>query len=246
MDTVNIICMKWGRAYGPEYVNRLHAGVSRNLSRPFRFVCFTDDPTGLTEGVEAREIPTIRLDPPYHNNPWRKLGLFRSELADLSGTTLFLDLDLVVVGGLDPLFEHPGDYCVIHNWTRPKDIVGNTSVFRFEIGAHADILELFESQPTQHWVDLHANSQTFTSRNMPDITYWPPEWCVSFKRHCLPGGLKWWHMPLNALLPSRPPTGARIVVFHGHPNPDEAIEGRWPGGWYKALRPAGWIAEHWR
>jgi len=36
------------------------------------------------------------------------------------------------------------------------------------------------------------------------------------------------------------------VVFHGHPNPDDALAGRWPGGWYKRLRPATWIADHWR
>ena len=35
---VNVLCLKWGNYYGPEYVNRLYAGVKRNLHRPFRFV----------------------------------------------------------------------------------------------------------------------------------------------------------------------------------------------------------------
>ena len=54
---VNVICLKWGSFYGPEYVNRLYRGVSAHMDRPFRFVCFTDDPTGLVDGVEAAEFP---------------------------------------------------------------------------------------------------------------------------------------------------------------------------------------------
>lgn len=30
---VNVICMKWGRLYGPEYVNHLHAGVGSSSFR---------------------------------------------------------------------------------------------------------------------------------------------------------------------------------------------------------------------
>ena len=33
----NVLCMKWGTPYGPEYVNVLHAMVRRHLQRPFRF-----------------------------------------------------------------------------------------------------------------------------------------------------------------------------------------------------------------
>ena len=52
-DKVNVLCLKWGKRYGADYVNRLYRGVSANLSRPFRFVCVTDDPSGLAAGVET-------------------------------------------------------------------------------------------------------------------------------------------------------------------------------------------------
>ena len=45
--TVNVICLKWGDRYPAFYVNRLYDGVRRNISRPFRFVCFTNEPEGL-------------------------------------------------------------------------------------------------------------------------------------------------------------------------------------------------------
>lgn len=238
---VNVVCMKWGALYGPDYVNRLHAMVARNLARPFRFLCFTDDPTGLRAGIETAPMPPITLDPAHAMKPWRKIGLFNRRLADLTGPTLFLDLDLVVVGPLDPFFDYePGRFCIIHNWTHPDRRVGNSSVYRFEVGADADVLDRFHSRPHRDWIAQYRNSQTFLSNSVRDLAFWPAEWCVSFKKHCLK------RIPLCWVAPSRVPPGARVVVFHGHPNPDEALEGRWPGAWYKGLRPARWIADHWR
>jgi hypothetical protein len=40
------------------------------------------------------------------------------------------------------------------------------------------------------------------------------------------------------------------VIFHGKPDPDEAMVGEWPAPpikkIYKSLRPVPWIAAHWR
>jgi hypothetical protein len=243
---VNVICMKWGTLYGPHYVNRLRAMVARHLAHPHRFVCLTDDPSGLRGDVEALPIPDLPIDAPYENTPWRKLAVYAPQLGDLSGSTLFLDLDVVITGSLDAFFDHPGRYCVIRNWTTPREVVGNTSVFRFEIGAQTGLIDRFLSQPTQHWVDRYRIEQRFICRELDEVTYWPAGWCASFKTNCLPGGSRFPGILLNRLLPARLPPEARIVVFHGHPNPDEALAGRWPGAWYKGLRPAPWIAEHWR
>ena len=242
MTPVNVVCMKWGTLYGPDYVNRLYAMTARRLSRPFRFACFTDDPTGLRAEVEALPIPPMRVDPPYESTPWRKLALYAPTLGDLTGPALFMDLDVVVTGSLDALFDLPGEYCIIHNWTHPDRIVGNSSVFRFEVGKLTELLDAYHERPTQHWVDLYRNEQAYLSHMLgrERLTYWPAGWCVSFKKHCLPGGL------LNRVRPSRVPDGARVVVFHGEPNPDDALAGRWPGAWWKGLRPATWIADHWR
>lgn len=247
-ERVNVICMKWGTLYGAHYANRLYAMTARNLARPFRFVCFTDDPTGLRPEIDALPLPPIKIDPPYENTPWKKVALYNAPLADLEGPTLFFDLDIVILGSLERFFEHPGDYVVIHNWTQPKKINGNTSVFRFRAGAHGDLLELFHQHSTQHWVDTHRIEQTYLSQELAKqnrLSYWPAGWCASFKVHCLRGGYKFPGSLLNAVLPSQPPEGASICVFHGHPNPDDAMAGRWPGGWYKQLRPARWIGEYW-
>ena len=82
--------------YGPEYVNFLRAGVG-GTEAAFRFVCFTDDATGLRDDVQALPLPNSAFQG-QGDLRWRKLAVFGRQLHDLQGTTLFLDLDLVVVG----------------------------------------------------------------------------------------------------------------------------------------------------
>ena len=55
-DDLTIACMKWGdwcAPHGAEYVNILYDSVRRNLDRDFRFVCATDDPSGIRPEVEV-------------------------------------------------------------------------------------------------------------------------------------------------------------------------------------------------
>ena len=58
---VNIICMKWGDKYDASYVNKLYNMVSRNLIREFRFICLTDNNSGLLSSIESYEIPKLNL-----------------------------------------------------------------------------------------------------------------------------------------------------------------------------------------
>lgn len=242
MNTV--ACMKWGQRYGPEYVNRLHGAVRRHTTRDIRFVCFTDDPTALDEGVEVHPLPPIELPDRVSWLPWRKLSVWQSPLADLSGDVLFLDIDIVVVGALDPFFDYePGRFCVIENWTQRGEGVGNTSVFRLQVGAHTHIFEDFQKDPEAVLAE-HRIEQQYISAMVPDMAFWPNEWCVSFKHDLVP------RFPANWFRePSLGPE-ARVVAFTGLPDPDQAAEGRWPAPWwkkfYKHAKPAAWISEHWR
>ena len=81
--TVNILTLKWGAKYGPEYVNRLFAGVKQNLQRDFRFLCFTDNADDLSPEIEIHPLPELDVPEPWQKTPWLKLALFRDGLADL-------------------------------------------------------------------------------------------------------------------------------------------------------------------
>jgi hypothetical protein len=236
---VNVICMKWGTVYGPEYVNRLASMVRRQLARPHRFVCFTDDATGVAPGIETRPLPPVRREGTA-GRFWNKLGIFSNPLADLTGPVLWLDLDVVIVDRIDCFFEVPGEFCIIREFeNRAGRGGGNSSVCRFTAGAHAYILEEFYRDPAG--IDArYAGDQDLVSATVKPLTFWPAEWCRSFKKHCLP--------PFPRCYFQRPfiPPGARIIIFHGHPNPPDAIRGCRVRHSLKYARATPWVLDHWR
>lgn len=243
----HILCMKWGTKYGPHYVNRLYAMVRRHLSGDFNFVCLTDDPTGVRPEVQCLPIPplAIELAPGQRDGAWKKLTTFEADLHGLKGTALFLDLDVVVVGPLDDFFTQPGQFLIIHDyprfWRFGERIVGNSSVYRFEIGAHADVLANFRAH-TDAMRTKYRNEQDYLSHFLHaqgKLSYWPVAWCPSFKYHAIPA----W--PTNHWKPPFVPKGARIVIFHGEVNPPDALEGK-RNKRFAHIEPATWVAEHWR
>jgi hypothetical protein len=220
-----VIVMKWGTKYGPEYVNRMYGMVARNITGPFSFVCFTDDSAGLRKEVAAHPLPELGCECPTRTRgQWRKLALWGKSVDGLRpGPALFIDLDSVVVGNIDPYFEvgSPDDVFLARNWSRPLQRLGQTSVFRFPVGGHPGILDRFRADP-QGVADRFHYEQHFVTRSVPGgIRLWPRRWTLHFRLHCLP------IFPLRMFLPARLPSGARIVTFPGHPNPGEAMEGRW-------------------
>ena len=242
----NIITLKWGSRYGVEYVNKLHAAVARNLSPPFRFVCFTDDANGLAPGIAHFSIPEIDLPLPAFVTGWRKLCLFRRDLP-ISGQCLFLDLDLLITGRLDSFFEfEPEKIAIIQNWVHWRKRwfgrlppIGNSSVFRFEANQCGFVLDRFLGEKEWALANFRPPQSYLTHCIRDRMVFWPAEWVRSFKRHCRP------IFPLNYLIePHRPPE-ARIVAFHGKPDPDEAARGFRGRKIHHYSRPAGWIRELW-
>ncbi len=237
----NIICMKWGDKFGPEYVNRLYSMVEKNLTVPHRFVCFTENAEGLAEGIEVRPLPEMSLGKELPERGWRKLTVFQEKLADLEGQALFIDLDVVITGNIDSFFETEGEFVIIKDWDFPNDIIGNSSVFRFDIGKYPDILTNFVENG-EAVRERHRNEQAYLSYAVHEkgiLKYWPSEWCVSFKRGCLR------KFPLNFLFEPKCPENAKIIIFHGRPTPSQALKGYWGKMGLRYVKPTKWISKYW-
>ena len=118
--TKTVICMKWGERYPAHFANRLYNMVRRNVTGDLRFVCFTDDKTGLLPEVEYQPLPPITgLPERWKWYPWRKISLWQAGLGNLEGEVLFLDVDLIVTGNMDPFWDfNPGKMCIAENWTQ--------------------------------------------------------------------------------------------------------------------------------
>ena len=177
--------------------------------------------------------------------PWRKLALWAPQLGDLAGDVLFLDLDVVITGSLDPFFDlEPGKLCIIRNWTQLRDGTGNSSVMRFPVGGAPHLVSDFERDPVRLSF-RYVNEQNYLCREsrLP-MTFWPTEWCQSFKNTMMP---PW---PVRLVRPPRLKPDTRVVVFTGVPRPEQALRGEWPAPWYKkiykTIPPVPWLAEHWR
>lgn len=96
------------KGYSVDYVVRMHRMVTRYLSRPFRFVCFTDGTRGtLPAPIETIFIPSCGEEIPANGRGyWAKLEVF-NKAHGLTGRILYLDLDTMVVAPLDPIVDFP-------------------------------------------------------------------------------------------------------------------------------------------
>ncbi|PIE42292.1 MAG: glycosyltransferase [Gammaproteobacteria bacterium] len=236
--------MKWGDKYGSDYVNRLYNMVNRNLTLPFDMVCLTDRREGVNPAVQCYDIPPLDLPAGSPERGWNKLSTFESDLHGLQGQALFLDLDVVITDNIDCFFTYRPEkqFLVIHDWKRPWRITGNTSVYRFQLGAFPKVLPYFRDNFEQIRNDFR-NEQAFLcdflKKEYATLDYWPTDWCRSYKYHCLKSlPWAWWQAPAC-------PKDAKIIIFHGEVNPPDAITGG-GGKWYRHILPAPWIAEYWR
>ena len=131
----------------------------------------------------------------------------------------------------------------MQNWTQPGKGIGNTSCYRFRIGNDSYLLDNLRNDHHEILAN-YSNSQTYISREIKNISFWPDEWCVLFKVQCVPPWpQRFWTTPIL-------PPKARVVAFPGAPNPHEALVGKWPATavhkkLYKFIKSTPWVAEAW-
>ncbi len=242
-----VICMKWGTLYPAVYVNVLYSACRKHITGPFRFVCLTDDPSGIRPEVETHPIPDLGLtDFDWKKGGWPKLTVFAADLYGLTGRALFIDLDTVVCGSLDEMFDQSGDIVVIDtgpNWKAGKriaDPVAGTGIFAFTLGAHPWIVENFAANP-QTYVAKYRIEQVYLEREFKKVAFWPLPWVVSFKYHQRrPVGV-------GLIMPPVPPAPeTRVIAFHGEPRPIDLIR----RGWWGIAPHLGrgrvpWMVDYW-
>lgn len=254
-ENANIVCMKWGTKYGADYVNNLYNMISRNITRPFRFICFTDIKDEIRPEVEVFDLPPFNVPKEYLNTAYRKKTLCRKDLAPFKEGErfLFLDLDVIVMDNIDEMFdfEPDKDFIICYNWTRLQGRVGNSSVTMMRVGPLQYITDDLEANFIHYKTKFKTASQEYMSSKVVEgygqLTFWPQEWCRSFQSHLMPNRI----MRLFKA-PPPPPAGTKILLFHGMVNPPDAIKGEWPGTypwwkrWYKTLKPTPWLEKYWK
>lgn len=254
---VAVGCVKWGTRFGADYVNVLFRAVAANLGYPHRFVCLTNEPEGLDRGMEVLPVPDINVPQAEWTKRgcWPKVALFAPGVFADDEIVLYLDLDLMIVGALDPFIDLVRDrpaFYTLREWNPPiwrmlplawrPDRGSQGSVYVWRAGDQRHIYQHFRTNVA--YVRENFWSDRFY---LPKIavgeTYLPYRWTVSFKNACVP---PW---PINLVRsPRRPPANAMVLVFHGKPRPIDLMAApgvRWGSKRRSGTQPVPWVVDYW-
>lgn len=231
-DRLTVCAWKWGRTFGPEYVNRLRAALERHLHLPHELVCITDDPTGIDRRVRIVTMPTAHA---HTIRCRRRMWHFaRERREDLGSRLLCVDLDLVLVDDITPVVDRPEP---IVCWR-----VGYANVYTgawvlFDAGALDGAWDAFRRDPEGFPASTGQRNASETAM----LTHWIRSRRVPVAEWTERDGLIMWfgdgyeHLEHHGLSPRQPtpPPGTRLVMFGGA---DKAVLDT-------AAYP--WIASHW-
>lgn len=194
---VTVACVyKTGGDFTAEYVHRLAESVRAHTTRPHRFVCLTDSDEKFT----CETVPLTDDLPGW----WSKLELFKT----FWGRTVYLDLDTIITGSIDPLLDYDGPVALLQDWysDKPKLSTGvmawNAPLsFICPTDDEKALILQGPKQMDQYFVVKKLEQAKWHIDNVCEILS-----IVSYKKHCRGQDA---------------PDDARIVCFHGSPRPHE-------------------------
>jgi hypothetical protein len=203
----------WGTKYqGLDYLDHLVRGVARHLSEPHRFVVVTPPDIHLTEipGCFAR----LRMFDPE----WQ-----RSIAMEDGDRLVCTDLDVVITGPLDDLFDRPEPFVILQGANAANPCPYNGSLMMLRTGAHPEVWSEFSVEA--------AGAAPFYE--FPDDQGW--------LAHKVPGAAGWKAGEGGVYAFQKPgwpkgealPADARFVAFPGKRDPSQFTH-------------LPWVKEHWR
>lgn len=238
---ITIVSWRWtdgkcDRRFDPEFVNVHRAMIARNLKQEHRYVCITDNPDGI-EGetyplwddlsslysLVGRELPSC----------YKRLKIFDGATTRAMGIAdgervVSVDLDVVITGQLDPLFDRPENFV---GWKVPGGrhrTVLNGTIFMQRAARMEHVWNQFDPRVSPGI----ARSQDYFGTDQAWLSYLLARNCAGWTRH--DGVMAY---STDCRLIGRLPSHAVLVSFHGGKrNPWDA----------SVQREAPWIKNYWR
>lgn len=210
---LNVVCVRTGQKYSPDYVYKLKNMVERNLKQEHKFYCITENPSQV-HGIETIPAPIQVAD------SWCKIGLFTSQLQKVKkgDKMLFLDLDVVITGSLDDLIagklinkkDEQGDkipcrdFWIVKDWHDPY----NSSVMYWEHGQQGRIYVAFKGIPD---MERLRGDQNLIAEVATDAKTFKQGAVLSYKFDNV----------------KAKPEKAKVVLFHGKPKMSDLPDVAW-------------------
>ena len=215
----NFACVCYGNKYDVEYVQKLYNMVTRNTTHLINFYVFTDHVKmqKMVEGgrLYVKQFPEHDLD-----GWWNKMQLFHPDV-QLPGTTLYMDLDVVITHNIDDFFTYkPEAKFVGMNDFNPITKQWNSSIMRFDQSHWHDKLWRRFSKDKSNLLRRFPGDQNLISdfiKKEPGCESFPDSWTQSYK---------WYDRKGNRYskqdMTYEHNGESLVTVFHGQPNPHES------------------------
>jgi len=222
---LDIITWIWGTKYTTLDIRKLYSGVKKHLKQPFTFNVFTQGPlVGLPTEIVVRPIADPVLTQRHCFCRLRQFHPRWQEANGFRGRIISLDLDAVITGPLDPLFDRPEDFLILQgvNSNNPNPFNGSVTMLR--AGKHPEVWDDFSVEKARKTPFYEfPDDQGWIWHKLPNASGWKggsPSGIYAFQKPGWPAGLVF-------------PTDARIVAFIGAKKPS-------------MYRHLGWVQRHWR
>lgn len=164
---MNIVCIKHGTKYSSEYVNRLYSMVKRYAPSDFKFYCMTESSEGIDDDINVVLFPKNNIYEKWWNKMWA-LDRF------VKGDTILFDLDIIIHGSLDKLFElDTQNLTVLYaSWKNQEfgSEVGNTlfnsSIMKWRNEQGKVVSDVFFTNPKQYLFDYKGIDRFMWNENV--------------------------------------------------------------------------------
>jgi hypothetical protein len=209
--------------YGPDWVIKLRNMVRRNYPHPHRFVCVTDDATGL------EDVETIPLWDQCRSlgGCYNRLYMFSEDMRSLLGERFIaIDLDCVITGDMTPIFHRAEPFVINQYSTKERDQRYNGSLIMMDAGSRAKVWETFDPVESPRAIAHHGKTVIGTDQAWIRLALGRDEATFGMAD----GVYDIRHSPARNGLPK----DARIVFFSGPRNPETES------------RKHKWISKHWQ
>lgn len=212
----------WGDKYTKDDVMKLCAGVTRHLKQPHTIIVVKPAPRTDPRLLSGCFVRLQMFDPSWQQHHNIKHG----------DRLVCLDLDAVVTGPLDPLFDRPEDFVILGGANAANPCPYNGSVMMLRAGTNAHAWNEFDLDKELSWKKGDTwrpnyyefpDDQGYLATVLPNAATWQAGKASGIYAFQKPG----W--PADDGLPS----DARLVVFPGWRSP-------------KKFEHLPWVKEHWR
>lgn len=225
---VDCACVIHGDYYDWQYVECLYNMLQANCSYEVRLHVYTESERPVPDHVIKHSL----IKWPNISGPrrswWYKMQLFDNR--HFSGQLLYLDLDTVIVGNIDWIWNLNTDhFCAVHDFRRlwkPNWIGINSSVMLWNTDQYHWIWEDFSNTDINSKIKQFHGDQDFLNHVIlhdTNFSYFDHAQIKSWRWQVLDGGLdpqtRRYHSPGKGAVID---PNTSIICFHGQPKPHES------------------------